>query len=58
MADYQTQFFRIFKVGSAENAEKADDIRDALAAKLDRHDGRPLGSSWQWITNTVPARCG
>jgi hypothetical protein len=43
MADYFIQFSCVFSVGTAENAEKADEIRGELAAELYRHEGTTLG---------------
>ena len=43
MADYFTQFSCLFDVGSAENAARAANIRDALASDVDRREGVDLG---------------
>lgn len=42
MADYFTRFSCLFKVGSAENAAKAEKIRDELAAEMERPEGATL----------------
>lgn len=43
MADYFTQFSCLFDTGSAENAARAEAIRDGLRDDLDRLHGEDLG---------------
>ncbi len=47
MADYFTQFSCIFDVGSAENAHRAEAIREEYAADVERDEGSTLGFEMQ-----------
>lgn len=54
MADYFTSFSCLFNVGSAANADKAEDIRTQLETDLGREDAAELGFAMEHYPEPDP----